>query len=156
LKLAEALIERAALQRQNRSIVRHIDENVRLPEDEEPAVLVENLIEQYEANMLRLSDLIKRINTTNCMTEMDGGTITDAIARRDCLNSQINAYNGIYATVTSHEQHGRSGFGGSDPRVKYIRHLDSKKLKDRIDHLSQEFRLLDTALQGMNWTVELL
>jgi len=154
MKLAEALIERANLQRQNRGIVRHIDENVRLPEDEEPTGSVENLIKQYEANMLRLAELVRRINKTNCLTEMNGGTITDAIARRDCLNSQIKAYNDIYETVTSHEQHGR--YGSSEIRVKYVRHLDSKKLEDRIDHLSQEFRLLDTALQGMNWTVELL
>jgi hypothetical protein len=155
VKLAEALLERAELQRQNRSIVRHIDENVRLPEDEEPTGSIDNLIKQYEANMTRLSELIRRINKTNCMTEMNGGTITDAIAKRDCLSSQIRAYEEIYSTVTSHEQNGRH-CGGSDVRIKYVRHLDSKNLKDRMDHLSQEFRLLDTALQGMNWTVDLL
>ncbi|MDR1379144.1 MAG: DIP1984 family protein [Synergistaceae bacterium] len=153
MKLAEALSERAALQRQNRSIVRHIEENVRLPEDEEPTVSVENLIREYETNMLRLSELIRRINKTNCLTEMAGRTITDAIARRDCLSSHIKAYTEIYNEVTSHS---RNQFDKGEPRVKYVRYLDSHKLKDKIDGLSKEFRLLDTELQGKNWTTELI
>jgi hypothetical protein len=153
MKLAEALIERAALQRQDRAIVRHIEENVRLPEDDEPTASVDSLIKQYEANMARLTELIRRINKTNCLTEMEGGTITDAIARRDCLSSQIKAYTDIYNSVTSHD---RGRFDNGEVRLKYVRHMDSRELKDKIDHLSQEFRILDTALQGMNWTVELL
>jgi hypothetical protein len=153
MKLAEALIERAALQKQNRAIVRHIEENVRLPEDEEPAASVENLTRQYEANMTRLAELIRRINKTNCLTEMEGGTITDAIARRDCLDSQIRAYTEIYNKVTSHD---RDRFDNGEGRIKYVRHIDSRALRDRLDHLSQEFRILDTALQSMNWTAELL
>jgi DNA repair ATPase RecN len=153
MKLAEALIERAELQRQNRTILHHIEENVRLPEDEEPTAAVEKLMRQYEANMHRLSELIRRINKTNCMTEMAGGTITDAIARRDCLASNISAYTDIYENVTSHA-HDR--FRDGETRVKYVRHLNSDELKDKIDGLSKEFRLLDTELQGKNWTTELM
>ena len=152
MKLAEALIERAGLQKQNRAIVRHIEENVRLVEDEELAVSIDNLMRQYEENMDRLSELIKRINKTNSLTEMNGGTITDVIARRDCLNSQISAYGDIYDNAISHDRHHHN----NEPRVKYIRHINCKELKDRIDHLSQEFRQLDTALQGKNWTVDLM
>jgi hypothetical protein len=111
------------------------------------------LIKQYETNMARLSELIRRIKKTNCLTEMDGGTITDVIAGRDCLSSQIEAYTTIYNVLTSHE---RNRYDNGEVRVKYVRHLDHGKLKDKIDHLSQEFRLLDTALQGVNWTVELM
>jgi hypothetical protein len=141
------------MQKQNRAIARHIEENVRLPEDEEPAASVENLTKQYEANMIRLTELIRRINRTNCLTEMEGGTITDAIARRDCLDSQIRAFTEIYNKVTSHD---RDRFDNGEVRVKYVRHMDSRTLKNRLDHLSQEFRILDTALQGMNWAAELL
>jgi DNA repair ATPase RecN len=150
LKLSKALIERAELQSQNRHILRHLRENVRLPEDDEPTVSIENLMKQYEANMDRLSELIRRINKTNCLTEMDGGTITDAIARRDCLSSHIRSYQEIYDSVTSHDN--RYG----EVRLKYVRHLDSRMLKDKMDSLSKEFRLLDAALQEKNWTTELL
>jgi hypothetical protein len=153
MKLSKALIERAELQRQNRHIIRHLQENVRLPEDDEPTASIENLMEQYEANMGRLSELIRRINKTNCLTEMDGGTITDAIARRDCLSSHIHSYQEIYDSVTSHD---RSRFDNGEIRVKYVRHLDSRILKDKIDSLSKAFRLLDSALQEKNWATELL
>ena len=153
MKLAEALIERASLQKQNRAIVRHIEENVKIPEDEEPTVSIDNLMRQYEINMGRLSELIRRINKTNSLTEMNGGTITDAIARRDCLTSQIRAYNDIYDKAIRHD---RDRYGSNEVRVKYVRYVNCAELKDRIDHLSQEFRLLDTALQGKNWTVDLI
>jgi ribosomal protein S9 len=157
MKLAEALFERAELQRENKIIETRIEENVRLPEDEEPTETIEELFEQYEANIARLYELIRRINKTNCMTEMKGGgTITDAMARRDCLKSQIGKYNSIYNILTSHDRGQGRWIGGENQRVKYVRHADHKKLKDRIGHLSQEFRLLDTALQGTNWTVDLL
>jgi hypothetical protein len=83
MKPAEALSERADLQRQNIIIVRHIGENVRLPEDEG-------------------------------LTEMDGGTLTDALVRRDSLGSWIRAYKGIEGesgcshTVRSNRQSGSS------------------------------------------------
>jgi hypothetical protein len=156
MKLAEALFERAALQKSNNEIERRIGTNLRLPENEEPTEAIEDLFERYEANTVRLCELIRRINKTNCMTEMKGGgTITDAMARRDCLKSQIRVYKSLYEVLTSHDQnHGH--WNEEKARVKYVRHADHKKLKERIDHLSQEFRILDTALQSMNWTADLL
>jgi hypothetical protein len=152
MKLAEALLERARLQRQNRELVKYIEENLRLPEGEDPTGDPEELFRLYDKKMERLEELVRRINKTNCLTEMTSGrTLTDAIAKRDCLTSQVRVYNEIYKKLTEHYS-GRYG----ENYVKYLRHADHKALKDNIDCLSQELSDLDTAIQGKNWTVDLL
>jgi hypothetical protein len=89
MKLVEALVLCKTRRRQNKNIHRHIHENVRLPEDREPTASVKNLFAQYEVNMPKMLDLLERINKANCLTKMNEGTITDALAKRNCLQEQI-------------------------------------------------------------------
>jgi exonuclease VII small subunit len=144
------LIERAELQRHNIELVEYIKGNVRLPEDEEPTGIPYELFNRYDANMARLEELVRRINLTNASAKMKNGkSITEAMARRDCLSSMIRAYKEIYGWLTSHFLREFEGGG------KYVRHANYAELRDKINHLSQEFRVLDTAIQALNWAVEL-
>jgi hypothetical protein len=152
MKLAEALIERVELQRKNSELVDEIMDNVHLPDCDEPTIVPEELIRRYDANMTRLNELVRRINKTNCFTEMSNGrTLVDAIAKRDCLISRIAEYS--YSCFLLAPFLLRSE---KKEKVKYVRHADLKTLKRKLSHLSQELRKLDTAIQAKNRSVELL
>ena len=117
MKLAEALIERAELQRKNAELLKRINDNVLVQEGDDPAEQPEELMAEYEKNRERLLFLVRRINATN-----------QAI--------RVDRY--------------------SQKEVRYVRCIDPKELQAVIDRLSKEYRELDTKLQGINWTVDLL
>lgn len=61
MKLAEALIERAELQKKNAQLIGRILSNTKVQEGDSPAEEPEELIKLYEKNMLKTSaDLIFR------------------------------------------------------------------------------------------------
>ena len=152
MKLAEALIERAELQKKNGQLINRIKDNTRFQEGDEPAENPEELIAEYEANMSRFLELVRLINNTNSNTLFDGKqTITDAIAERDYLGLLIKAYREFYdSAVVKRDNYYRRD------EIRTIRNIDSKILQDRISMLSKKYRELDTKLQGFNWTVDLM
>ena len=151
MKLSEALIERAELQKNNAQIINRITSNTMVQEGDKPAELPESLIEEYEENMERLEFLIKKINETNSKTIFEGSaTISDAIAKRDCLGSKINAYRSFYESATIRQDR------YSQKEVKFVRCIDAKKIQSIINSLSKEYRELDTKLQAINWTSDLI
>ena len=111
----------------------------------------EELIAQYERNMERFLVLVRKINETNSKTDFgDGMSIADAIAMRDCLGAKHRAYQNMYgATTISVNRY-------SQNEIKFVRCIDPKELQKQIDKLAKEYRELDTKLQGINWTVDLV
>jgi len=151
MKLAEALIERAELQRENAKLLERIKDNSMIQEGDAPAEVPEELIAQYERNMERFLVLVRKINETNSKTGFDNGlSITDAIAMRDCLGAKHRAYQNMYAATTI------SVNRYSQNEIKFVRCVEPKILQKQIDKLAKEYRELDTKLQGINWTVDLV
>ncbi len=151
MKLAEALIERAELQRQNGELVKRISDNVLVQEGDQPAENPEDLLAQYDKNRERLLYLMRHINLTNQTVPFDEeGSLADAIIRRDNLKARIGTYRGICSSGTIRVER------FSSKELRYVRTMDTKKLQALIDKLSKEYRELDTRLQGINWTVDLI
>ena len=151
MKLAEALIERAELHKENAKLLERIKDNAMVQEGDAPAEVPDELIAQYERNMERFLVLVRRINETNSKTTFsDGATIADAIAMRDCLGAKHRAYQNIYSATTINVDR------YSQNEIKFVRCIDPKKIQKQIDSLAKEYRELDTKLQGINWTVDLV
>jgi aspartokinase len=151
MKLAEALIERAEIKKMNMQLVNRIKNNVKTQEGDPPAEMPEELIAEYERNMQRFLELVQQINRTNNETQFNEELkITDAIAMRDCLGAKIRTYREIYEAATIRTDM------FSRNEIKFIRVVDSKELQATINTLSKEYRELDTKLQGLNWTVDLV
>jgi len=151
MKLAEALIERAEIQKKNGQLISRIKDNTKIQEGELPYEKPEELIAEYEENMARFLELVQRINETNCKTPFaEKGSIADAIALRDYLGSKIKAYREFYESATIKMDR------YSHNEIKFIRCIDAKELQNQIDKLSKEYREIDTKLQSINWTVDLL
>jgi hypothetical protein len=151
LKLAEALIERKELQQLNAQLVRRINNNVKVQEGDEPVEKPAPLISEYEHNMERHLRLVKQINATNARTAFDdGSSMADAIAHRNYLAARIRSYREFYNSATiAQDRYGRK-------EVKFVRCVDAGELQTIIDRLSKEYRALDTKLQALNWTVDLI
>jgi len=151
MKLAEALIERAELQKKNGQLVSRIKDNTKVQEGDTPAENPEELIAEYEENMSRFLELVQRINKTNSNTTFNEEmSIADAIALRDCLGAKINAYRGFYESATiKMDRYGQN-------EIKILRCIEPKGLQEQINKLSKEYREIDTKLQGINWTIDLI
>jgi hypothetical protein len=120
-------------------------------EGDAPAELPEDLIAQYERNMERFLVLVRKINETNSKTDFgDNICIADAIALRDCLGIKYHTYQNIYDSTRINTNR------YSQKEIKYVRCIEPKELQKQIDKLAKEYRELDTKLQGINWTVDLM
>ena len=82
MKLAEALQERADLNRNIEQLRDRLSRNSLVQEGEQPGENPEKLKQELDAALLRLEYLIAHINLTNCQRVIDGQTLTEMIAKR--------------------------------------------------------------------------
>ena len=150
MKLAEALILRADLKKRIGQVESRMAANVKVQEGDDPAEDVNVLMTEYERLMTQLEELIVRINKTNHAIDFEDGTIADAIAKRDALKAKIRVFRNLQeeASVTYDRY--------STKEIRLVRCVDVRELQKKIDGLAKAYRELDTKLQGLNWTVDLL
>ncbi len=151
MKLAEALAQRADIQKRMAEVRFRAAQNARYQEGEKPAEDSARLLEEYDRLAGQLASLIRRINRTNLATELRPGmTLTDAIAERDSLALRHAATNDVATHASGRlDRTTRS-------EVKYVTKLDVPALRTAADRLAREYRNLDMAIQERNWTTELL
>ncbi len=149
MKLAEALQERADLNRRIAQLRSRLEMNATVQEGEttaeDPAELMKELNECIE----QLETLMVRINLTNCSTRVDGKSLTELIARRDCLTLKISAYRSLLDQASSITQRVTMS------EIKILRAVDVKALQKQTDALSKELRQTDNTIQLANWQTEL-
>lgn len=95
MRLAEALQERADLNRNIEQLKNRLENNVLVQEGERAAEEPEKLKQELDAAIGRLACLISRINLTNSRVELDGRSLTELIAEKDALSLKIHAYRDI-------------------------------------------------------------
>ena len=92
MKLAEALQERADVKRLIDRLNKRLTVNAVTQEGELPAEDPAELLRQLDECLARLEMLMAKINLANSTTVVRGRTLTEMIARRDCLRESIAAY----------------------------------------------------------------
>jgi hypothetical protein len=152
MKLAEALTARADLQRRIEQLRARITANARYQEGEEPAEDAAALIDEAEAALEQLRELIRRINRTNSRLDLGSdGTMTDALAARDVLRLRHSLLTDAAAAA--------SGSGGMfrqmRSELRQLAALPVAQLRGRADAAALELRELDNRIQQANWTSEL-
>ena len=150
MKLAEALQERADLNRNIEQIRCRLVNNVIVQENEKPAEDPQSLIKELDRAVSRLEELMKRINQTNCNTFSEGKSITELIASRDALKVKIAVYKDIVSNASQTGRRARMS------EIKILSAVDVRKLQKKIDDMSKEFRITDNKIQALNWSTELL
>ena len=114
---------------------------------EDPSQLRSELEDISEQLLL----LVKRINRTNSLNQVDEGLpFSDALANRDILHLKHGIYRNLAqaATVTQTRN--------SKSEVKFNSTVDVKEIQEVASRLAQEHRQLDARIQEANWRVELL
>lgn len=151
MKLAEALILRADYQRKIEQLKNRLINNAKVQEGEEPSEDPEALLKELDEIIKKLTDLIKRINKTNSQIDFNEKmTLADALSEREKIwEKRIILSNLTEVASVKHDRFSRS-------EVKYFSTIDIKETQKEVDRLSKEFRILDTKIQGLNWTVDLI
>ncbi|QTD43141.1 DIP1984 family protein [Sporosarcina sp. Te-1] len=151
MKLAEALITRADYQKRIEQLKMRIANNVKIQEGEQPAEDPNALLAELDDILKELTSLIQRINRTNCSVAFDDTrTLADALTERD----QLWEKRLILGKVA--EQASIRADRYSRAEIKVISAVDVAGIQKQVDQLSKEFRELDTKIQGLNWSVDLL
>lgn len=149
MKLAEALQERADLNRRIEQLKNRLCNNAIVQEGERPAEDPQDLLDELDRDMDRLEELTAAINLTNCRTLYEGESLTALIARRDCLRLRL----GILRDFIDHASQTTRRARGSEIRV--LSTVNVRNMQRETDELSRDLRLLDNAIQATNWVTEL-
>lgn len=150
MKLAEALQERADLNRKIEELRRRLANVILVQEGEEPAEEPAELLKELNAAIARLEYLMAAINLTNCRTKANGMTLTALIARKDTLMVKLSAYRDLVYSAAQNTNRAR----GTEIKVKSL--LKAGDLQKVADQIAKEVRELDNLLQETNWKTKLI
>ncbi len=150
MKLAEALVQRADLNRRIAQLQDRLCTNARVQEGEAPAEDPNALLAEMDALFAQLEDLITRINLTNAHTQPDGTTLTEMLSKRDCLTAKTAAMRAFLNEASSTTSRALRS------EIKILSTVPVAELRKTADALAKELRELDLRIQGLNWVTELL
>lgn len=150
MKLATALATRADLQGRLNELETRLTANSKVQEGETPDEDPMELIAEKDRIITELENLISKINLTNSKTEAGGMTITELLAKRDCLKLDIKIMRN-FLNSASNKMHRLSR---SEIVIKST--VNVAQLQKKVDALSKELREIDEKIQELNWTTELI
>ncbi len=149
MKLAEALQERADLNRSIQQLESRLSANAIVQDGEAPAEDPHELMEQLDRSIDRLEELTAAINLRNSTVTCDGETLTQMLARRDALTMRLRI---LREFANNASMTGRRARG---TEIRLVSAVNVKALQKDLDNMSRELRLLDNAIQAINWGTDL-
>jgi hypothetical protein len=151
MKLAEALVLRADVQRRVEQLRDRLRQSVLIQEGDLPSEDPQALLTALGDILKELGDLITQINVTNLQTIMaDGTTLTAALARRDVLVLEQSVLQSVADTASNRiDRYSRS-------EIRRVATVDVAAMRRNIDDLARQRRELDTTIQATNWTTDLV
>ncbi|MDD3252761.1 MAG: DIP1984 family protein [Lachnospiraceae bacterium] len=150
MKLAEALQERADINRNIEQLKNRLSNNVLVQEGEKTAEDPGKLKQELDASIERLAHLISCINATNCAARVNGQTLTELIAKKDALSLKISIYKDVAYAGS------QTSYRARNTEIKIKPTIAVKDWQAEIDRMAKELRLLDNTLQQSNWNTELM
>ena len=113
---------------------------------EDPQELLKNIDNIYNG----LEELICRINRTNCAAKDENVSIADLLCQRDLLQNKQTLMRNIAqaGTVTRSRHSGRE--------VRFVSTVPVAQLQQQADEYARAYREVDTRIQRLNWTVDLV
>ena len=111
------------------------------------------LLTEAGAVLDELESLIRRINRTNAATQIEGGTLTDALARRDILRLRHGL---LTAAASAAAGEGQRAYRQLRSELKMLPALPVAELRGQADDLARQLREVDTLVQRTNWEADLL
>ena len=150
MKLATALAERSDIQNRINTISVRLDNNAKVQEGDVPAEDPKALMEELDRLIVRLEDLVARINLTNSGTVYEGKTITELLAHRDCLKKKGRVLRDFLNTASDRVTR------MTRTEIKIVSTVPVTEIQKTVDGLAKELRNVDEKIQELNWTTELV
>ncbi len=152
MKLAEALILRADAQKRIQQLRERLARSARVQEGDTAPENPQELLDEANRVIADWREVVKKINRTNAHTAFDESrTLTDALADRDALSTEHSILTNLLAQAAGQ---GAPQYGYSP--IKYFRAVDVAVVQKRADDLARRFRELDSCIQALNWTIDLI
>ena len=149
MKLANALSERADLQKRLQQLQVRLNNNAKVQDGQKPAEDPASLLKELDALCGRMEKLVAAINLTNSRTLSDGVSMTEMLAKRDALKQKLSILRNFLDNASSTiDRYSRS-------EIVIQSTVSVAKLQKQTDALSKELRELDEKIQELNWTTEL-
>ena len=143
MKLAEALQERADLNKKISDLQGRLNQNSLVQEGEIPNEDPNVLMQELEAAIARLQQLIKDINLTNCATIVEGRSLTQIIAEKEgAIMRLLHIVLADSASAINYRARGSE--------IKMMATVNVSELQKTADKISKEIRKLDNLLQSTN------
>jgi hypothetical protein len=151
MKLAEALVLRADLGKRMSQLKGRAMNSAVYQEGAAPAEDVAELRADYERMAAQLVTLVERINRTNLAVMLPSGeTLTAALATRDGLQWRRSFLLEVSAAANATRTR------MTRTELLMVSAVPISEYQKEADDLARRFRELDTAIQSMNWTADLL
>ena len=150
MKIAEALMLRADIQKRIAQLRTRLNNNAKVQENEEPAENPELLLTELENLILQLNDLIVKINRTNTLSKIDGISLVELIAKKDTLSQKAGILREFIEIASQKVDL------YSTTEIKVFSTVNVSEQQKKLDKLSKEIRETDTKLQQANWTIDLV
>lgn len=153
MKLAEALILRADAQTRIQQLRDRLVRSARVQEGDTAPENPQELLEELARTVAQWTDIVQKINRTNSQTPISAGntrTLTDALAERDALAMERGVLQSLVQEATMPVAR------MAQSNIKVFRSVDVAAIQRRMDQLARQRRDLDTAIQALNWTVDLI
>ena len=150
MKIAEALILRADIQKRIAQLKTRLNNNAKVQENEEPAENPELLLTELENLISQLNDLIVKINRTNTLSKVDGISLVELIAKKDTLSQKAGILREFIEIASQKVDL------YSTTEIKVFSTVNVSEQQKKLDKLSKEIRETDTKLQQANWTIDLV
>lgn len=156
MKLAEALMRRADLNREYQEIVNRISSNATHEEDDAPEENMNALWYELNTNVTQQQALILNIQRTNLGTdvEFEGQTysLMDLILLRDAI---LKEYTGkSHSLIRGGRSRGYFQRASRDD-IKFVPTLDQSVVRENLNTLAALRRRVDAAIQQTNWNTDL-
>ena len=150
MKLANALSERADVQKRLQQLAVRMNNNAKVQEGQKPAEDPAVLLKELDALCGRMEKLAAAINLTNSRTVADGVSLTELLSRRDALKQRLTILRSFLDTASAKiDRYSRS-------EIVIVSAVPVAKLQKQVDALAKELRELDEKIQELNWTTDLI
>ena len=151
MKLSEALALRADTQKRIMQLRERLRASALVQEGEAPPEDPQELLAELDRLLGQLRDLVGRINRSNLAARLpDGTSLTDALAVRDTLALRASILEALAEAATNRVNR------YSRTEIRMVPTVDVGAVRREADAVARERRELDTAIQGVNWSTELL
>lgn len=150
MKLAEALIERADLQRRLAQLNARLQQNAQYQEGEKPSENPNELLAEYAQTAEQLKTLVVAINLANNRIQLENGiSMVEALAERDRLKAEHSMLISLADAATPEQnRYSRS-------EIKMLAAVNVREIRQQADSVAKAHRELDTQIQQANWTHEI-